>query len=572
MVSLFLFFIVGIVQHGLLFEWEYAAALGVLLLACVLVLPGKQQPRPLLLQFVWLAFAAIYLVSVTYAINRQTALFSALRYIVPIPIIWLAMRMTVSHFLTLFRGLFIACCVLVIFGFVLAQFDNQRFQGTLEYANTWGILLLALLTVGIACYVAENKWRYVAGCFLLATGIGLTESRTVIVLMLVTIPLLVISFGKAYRLPSFRTALAVLLGFVTSLLVTASSTYGIIGFGIGIIVVTLLHKGGKKLHLATGALLLSAAGFTILSGHSSSLAQRLFQTNLQAGEWVARLGYYHDAWKALRNSILLGYGGGSWDIVQFQYQTADYDVRFLHNQWLEIGIDSGMVGLLAYAAMIASVIYYAVIVLRKAAGIDRVRNISYLAAFLLLLAHSCVDITFNYPVMFGLWALFGCALASNAVARHLQTFARWKNYRVAVLVPASALLLGVSSACFAFAVSEVNFLKANQLPASEYTRALEYLGKSAALTPFPIKQHQIAAELSLKTYLQTQQSTALHRAHEEILLASKSNPDDVRTLLLKSQVEYTLGNREQAIQQIKQLRERFPFHQDVLLQYKNWVK
>ncbi len=197
-----------------------------------------------------------------------------------------------------------ACCTVVV-SLILALipssaiFYNHRFQGTFDYANSYGLFLL------LGIFVLANKetytWKDYFVFGILFIGIVLTNSRAIILL----------------------TLLAIIISFFMN------------------------KTNGKKL-------IIVAISFVLLFGGTylfSKMEKRLSADMFESSEFVTRLLYYNDAIEMIKENPF-GYGYNGWYYKQVEVQTGVYDTKFVHNSLLQVLLDVGVLPTIALCFML----------------------------------------------------------------------------------------------------------------------------------------------------------------------------------------------------------------------------
>lgn len=77
-----------------------------------------------------------------------------------------------------------------------------------------------------------------------------------------------------------------------------------------------------------------------------------FQNIEQEKSGIVRFIYYKDGMKILKDRWLLGGGGGAWEYLYRQYQSYNYSSSQAHNYPLQLGIETGIIGLLVLLGLI----------------------------------------------------------------------------------------------------------------------------------------------------------------------------------------------------------------------------
>lgn len=219
----------------------------------------------------------------------------------------------------------------------------ERLSGCFQYANTYAMFLLC----GIMIKGWEQELRignYIE-LFVLTIGIFLTGSRTVFILL---IPAAVIILVKNKKL------LPVILGML---------------------------------------FLLAALGITsaYITGNMQNIG-RFLTISLHSSTFQGRLLYLYDALPMLlKHPFGLGYQG--YFYLQSEVQTGIYSIQYVHNGFLQIGLDAGIIPMIVGMVLVAGQI-----ISKHTDGMQRV-----LLIFLSL--HSFVDFDMEYLFMAILFVL-----------------------------------------------------------------------------------------------------------------------------------------------------------------------
>ncbi|GGA03440.1 hypothetical protein GCM10008018_56790 [Paenibacillus marchantiophytorum] len=526
--------VIAFLQHGLLFKPEYWL-IGVLLYlgASAALIMGRLPSHPYF--YVAVCLVGWYVLSTFYAINPQNAISASGKLALAIPFLILGAQLTHSYRVLLMRLLIYVSAGWVLIGGLLKQFREGRFEGTLEYANSWGALLLTALIMQISLTaISKNKMDYWISAILLI-GILLTGSRTVFLIALILIPIQLFILKKNSLQPwlhkmQLRSLYLFAIPLITLICALAISRN-----------LTWLNR------------------FTSISPHAS--------------EWEARLGYYRDAWRIITGSPFVGYGGGSWNILQYQFQTAAYSVRYLHNFWLETWIDVGLIGVLMIVLLIFLTFRQAITQYKFVTSSDKAWILGCLLASCGLLIHSTVDFTFSYPLLFCLWVLLG---QWTAISQPLETTDRTPRLTSHLSVRLSVVLIFITASFVSIrlGIAESLLIKADQRYAAQKNskEAILLLEQSSNYALFPADQHDKLASLYLIRYLANKSSTTdIKRAEMEANQALAINPKDPHLLFLQTQIDYVIGNKVNAVERLRILQQQFPFRADIRDEYAKWT-
>ncbi len=153
------------------------------------------------------------------------------------------------------------------------------------------------------------------------------------------------------------------------------------------------------------------AGLLATGNLPAVLAERLTNLDLSQRSAWERLVWAKDAFEIVKDHPLLGVGGGGWGSRYYQYQSYGYFTREIHNDFMDIWVETGTVGLAAFLALIGASAYVTWRLARARRGPDPEGSALVAAlggAWVMLVVHSALD--FNLAlgcVGIYLWATFG---------------------------------------------------------------------------------------------------------------------------------------------------------------------
>lgn len=239
-----------------------------------------------------------------------------------------------------------------------------RMGGVFQYSNTYAVFLLISLV--ILFYRERRAYREYIKAGILAAGIVFCGSRSVLVLTVIAIVYLLISEQEDRKK------------------------------WLGILGITLLFC----------VCIQSVMGLDL---------ERLGKMTLDSSTLNGRFLYWRDSLPVIAaNPLGLGYMG--YYYLQPQFQTGNYVTRFVHNDILQMGLDAGVIPMIALAAMIVGNVRrldrsagnlekeaegYTVKQARSEDGFCPVRFAGCKKAILVILAvHSLFDFDLQFNVMF----------------------------------------------------------------------------------------------------------------------------------------------------------------------------
>jgi len=118
---------------------------------------------------------------------------------------------------------------------------------------------------------------------------------------------------------------------------------------------------------------------------------------------LTRNMFYKDGLAILKDHWLLGAGGGAWSLLYFSYQSYLYWSNQAHNYPLQLGIETGILGLAMLLLLFLSIGYALIKEYRKKIEINRNEGIlkaALVTAIAAMFIHSFIDFDFSLPAVF----------------------------------------------------------------------------------------------------------------------------------------------------------------------------
>ena len=81
------------------------------------------------------------------------------------------------------------------------------------------------------------------------------------------------------------------------------------------------------------------------------LVNRLKRINPESVASEPRLVFYQDALKIAKDNFLIGVGGSGWSNVYNAYQSIPYNTTTVHSHFLEVLIDTGIIGFFLWCSI-----------------------------------------------------------------------------------------------------------------------------------------------------------------------------------------------------------------------------
>jgi len=434
--------------RGLYFDYElgaFQALMGsVFILFTIYLLLSKEGflvNRKIELLF--LLFMVAYIIPYFFAANRRLAIGEFFKYAFYFAVFYIASRISRKNFEKLFviNTLFISTIGVAFFGYQAAVklipetarplgmamnglWVGNMINSTLQYHNTAGTVLAFGFIIGMLLGLyAENRFLkafYFAASSFIFTAFFYTYSRG----CYMTLPLALLMFflllprqkriSLVFNVALTGIIVVAFLGKIGGYLNENGKVFIWVYLCIQMLIVFLLslllneienrilYKLSNKFYvvLAVCTFLLMVAGFAIavkmryLPEDMISKMKSIL-TFWKERNFVERLVFYKDGLKIFAKSPVFGYGGGAWVSLYFMYQSYLYFTTQSHNYFLQILLDTGIVG---FSILIIFLYVLFSTVLRAWSKKDLKKNIliaGLVAAAVQLYLHSILDFDFS---------------------------------------------------------------------------------------------------------------------------------------------------------------------------------
>lgn len=580
--------------RGLFFATEmlttHVATTAVFLLWSILVLRKKDVSLNIgLLDWLVLCYAVIYCLSIIGAVDTRQAMSGALKALNYGLIYFLVAKITLD--LRMFKNwlvvLYVSSVGVALVGIGCATgyvsypagFDGQNITSTLQYVNATSAYMAIMVIIGVTLALnAEKIWSQIFYSFtaslLILVSISAISKGAWAIFILALI-LFLAGMPGPHRLKSVYFFIITLIAGLASshmfmlYIQNEQPIHALVslGSGLGIVIIAkIIWQGMVRFYQTQGTLktavlsifgvaLAVVAGWTFI-GHKAvtafgSITEEMAQlTDLQGSSFVSRWAMYVDAAQIIKDNPLLGTGAGGWNLLYHQYQDFLYWTTEVHNHLLQVGVETGIPGMLIWLGLFIALAYY--IYRIKKSGIDdqgKVLVWGVGTAIFALGAHSLIDFDLSIPslqiLFFTLLGLMASAFrAGNLVNRPKSNRVLWAG-------------VGVSVVLFLFSGSLITAMLmwnqgAKMVEAGNYERVLIQFQKASMFDPFNSQYQAAQARIYAQLYASKAggesltprwYSSAVHHA----VLAELKSPYDA---LLMSELSGTyglLGSSEDAI-------------------------
>ena len=128
---------------------------------------------------------------------------------------------------------------------------------------------------------------------------------------------------------------------------------------------------------------------------------------------ASRLIYWQDALKVIIR-YPFGIGVHNWESIQYGVQTADYSVKYVHNGFIQLLLDGGI---LAFAGLTLLSVYGYIGLIKKYVEKKNELYLCLIAILTFIVTHSFVDINFAYGIV---WFLLGLILSLSRTEKVMK--------------------------------------------------------------------------------------------------------------------------------------------------------
>lgn len=238
---------------------------------------------------------------------------------------------------------------------------------------------------------------------------------------------------------------------------------------------------GKHIVAAAGTLLLLAGGYVLCSG-STGLSSLVLQELSEIGQtgsssYVTRLDFMRWGMNIVKDYPIFGAGAGGWGALYHSYQDYLFWTTEVHNHFVQIWVETGTFGLLAFVSTWLAMFFS----LFKVYSHCREKNKQQVenrdsrdqwilawgcaAAAVTMGLHACIDFDLSLPalslILFTLMAMINAAYIMNGGGAG-RVFSGWPAAAAAILMGIFLLYMG-STALAAFEKNEIGQAVARQI-------------------------------------------------------------------------------------------------------------
>lgn len=447
------------------------------------------------------AYAGAYLLSLIGAVHIGDAVYGFLKALNYFIVYWLVTTVVKNYrdYENLLRILLAGAVGVALIGISAAvgyynypsAFKDGVINSTLQYPNTLGAYLSAMSLIALALWIRESRligkfiyglasfllilvvlatvskgaWlALAAGAFILLAGLSGNRLKY---LYYLGITLLSAGIAASQFIPAIRAGKSsealswVLAGILIMLL----------GQGIWESLVWLKQKKGRvPVFIISGVLLvIGICGlFKVIDNyHMELIPQTIIAEisgvqDLENSSFTSRSDFYRAGLNIVKDYPINGTGAGGWNALYHQYLNTLNWATDLHNHFLQVWVETGTIGLLAFLSMWLLMLRAVFKVYKKKreqeTPLEWVLIWGSAAAALTMGFHACIDFDLTYMAMsMILWALFALVNAAFLQEEPINIGNKpVMNMAAAALL--ALILLGLGSS---YTMAYNNFYKGN---------------------------------------------------------------------------------------------------------------
>ncbi|QJD85270.1 O-antigen ligase family protein [Cohnella herbarum] len=326
---------------------------------------------------------------------------------------------------------------------VLNQGVDARLTSVFQYPNSYAALLMGIMIITLLAMVSTRKIKslVVYSIFVvpLIVSFILTASRGAFVVLpfILFIVLPFLKFSKQLLFVIY-TFIAVIISFIISsylfnegidLQVSFSPAkaflawvvllvFSVLFTGISLLIykyllIRLEAKTVKwessrfsNFHLPAigivlggllALLLFTNTGFTNLL--PDNIKSRIDSININQNSVLERGTFYQDAIRLWKDYPVTGAGGGAWKSLYEQYQNNPYTSKEAHSFYLQLLVETGVVGLLSLIILLSVVFYHFIKSYLRKSERDCIPHLSFFVLALAILVHSSLDFNMSFVIL-----------------------------------------------------------------------------------------------------------------------------------------------------------------------------
>jgi O-antigen ligase len=354
-IILMLFFLGGAIYTGYIVEQAFLVVNALVYIGFFLVLIRRRSVTVTWLHLPIGLYVACYWVACINAVDFEAALLEASRVSSLIPLSLMATmlareKLTKLLFIWPWIGSF-----LVFIGIAFQLEREGRLESTLQYANALALILLAGILISMLSFAKAPSNLQLILLIINAVGLLLTFSRSVWILWLIS------AAAAILLIPQLRTK---------------KSMIYVAACHLASLIIAMVIKQDVLFFL-----------------------NRVASIQTKTSEFQIRLVYWKDSFQMFMDYMWGGTGGGGWTVLQYAYQSQQYFVKFIHNHYVQVFLDIGLIGGLCWLAVIAVFVKNGLPLLKSVGSAKDVEDKGLFIIITVMLLHAGFDFDLIFPLI-----------------------------------------------------------------------------------------------------------------------------------------------------------------------------
>ncbi len=538
------------------------------------------------LDFAVLVLIISYFISSFGAASQKLAVAEIVKYALYFFVYWTVSRLArdKNKLLVLLNILYISAVGVALAGIFTALgyidikdgYLGGRIYSTLQYPNALASYLLAVLFLGTGLWLKiKNSWckyLYTAGNFIIFTVFLATGSRGGFLLLPILLIIYILGLKKK-RLEGSTYLLFILVsGIITNIKLIPmiesqndAAVWGFILLGlvislIGQFLVSLIEKKDEKIKKTISIILIIVLVIGIIGSAiffkeilPDNIMNRITRINIEEGSSLSRIYWSGEALNIFKEKPLFGMGGGAWEASYRHFQSYLYPSTQVHNHWMQVLIEVGLVGFLIFVSIWVFFIIRSVKNYINLKDNDKLLQWSILVSAVGLGAHALIDFDLSLSaVTILLFSLFGATRALGEIVNPIESkYFKKYNYAVALtLILIFILLPGFLLAAQSSAKNAITEIKEKDI-----VDAVDYFEDASRFDPFNAEYKIDLAQLHLKLKNEDE-------AVKNISKAVKIDKYNWRIHEKAGEMYWKLGDINKAVEEFEKSRDSYRWDQN----------
>lgn len=299
------------------------------------------------------------------------------------------------------------------------------------------------------------------------------------------------------------------------------------------------------------------AAFTIEGIIPKSIIDRIWNEELKIGNASDRLIYAKDAARIFKDNFVLGAGGGAWQDIYFKYQSFPYNSTEAHNYYMQLAVETGIVGVVILAAIL---IILTVKFIKALKSNREGLSIPIYFAIYMILGHALLDFDLSLAApMYLLWSLIGLVSVSGK-DKEVVSFKR--VYPVYIMIAISAVILYLSTVTYA-GISNGN--NAAKLINSDINKAASIYSKAMSQDKFNGALRIDYAQIMYNKFMETKNEEYLNKMDKALDEIEKYEPYNWKYKSVVISLLTYAGRFDEAVQMADTMVKMKPLTEDVYI-------